>query len=74
MQKSISFYQLKNIENWQLLTPIKEKTFGVNSLNRLIHKTYRSNFIRAIKEAENHSFNDSKNYKKILQTNRCSRK
>lgn len=30
-----------SVESWQILSPVREKKFGVRSLNRLIHKTYR---------------------------------
>lgn len=35
----------KNIENWQILSPIRDKVFGVTMLNRSIHKTFKTEII-----------------------------
>ena len=35
----------KNIENWQILSPIRDKVFGVKMLNRNIHKTFKEDII-----------------------------
>ena len=32
---------VEKVEAWQILSPVREKGFGVRSLNRKIHKTYR---------------------------------
>lgn len=31
----------KKVESWQILSPVREKVFGVKSINRKIHKTFR---------------------------------
>lgn len=33
-------------ENWQILSPIREKSFGVRSLNRKIHKLFRQDKVK----------------------------
>lgn len=34
---------VNNIEDWQILSPIREKQFGIKAINRKIHKLFRSN-------------------------------
>jgi ATP-dependent exoDNAse (exonuclease V) alpha subunit len=36
---------VNKIEDWQILSPVKEKTFGVRSINRTIHKQFRSSTV-----------------------------
>ncbi|ROL61885.1 RNA helicase [Bacteroidetes/Chlorobi group bacterium ChocPot_Mid] len=35
----------EKIENWQILTPVRERLWGTKSLNRHIHKTFKSDTI-----------------------------
>ncbi len=35
----------QNIENWQILSPIRDKIFGVTMLNRSIHKAFKQEII-----------------------------
>ena len=32
---------MKKIEEWQILSPVKRKEFGVEAINNRIHKTFR---------------------------------
>lgn len=32
---------VKEIENWQVLSPVRERSFGVRNINRWFHKTFR---------------------------------
>jgi ATP-dependent exoDNAse (exonuclease V) alpha subunit len=36
---------VNGIECWQVLSPVREKTFGVKAINRKIHKSFRQNTI-----------------------------
>ena len=36
---------VKNVEDWQILSPVREKIFGVKAINRKIHKLFRENKI-----------------------------
>ena len=38
---------VKNIENWQILSPIRGREIGVHAINRLIHKLYRTRQINS---------------------------
>ena len=35
----------KNVENWQILAPVRNMPQGVVSINKLIHEKYRANYI-----------------------------
>ncbi len=37
---------VNKVESWQILSPLREKTFGVRSLNRKIHKLFRQENVR----------------------------
>lgn len=37
---------VESIENWQILSPVKEKTFGVRAINRRIHQLFRKNTVK----------------------------
>lgn len=37
---------VKAVESWQILSPIREKVFGVKSINRKIHKLFREDKVR----------------------------
>jgi len=39
-------YAVQKVEAWQILSPIREKVFGVKSLNRTIHKFFRSGVVK----------------------------
>lgn len=38
---------IKKIESWQILSPVRERVFGVNFINRYIHKLFRRNILDA---------------------------
>lgn len=44
-QRAVDF-----VENWQILSPVKEKTFGVRALNRKIHKSFKSYILEESKK------------------------
>lgn len=37
---------VEKVEAWQILSPVKEKIFGVKSINRKIHKLFRSDRVK----------------------------
>jgi hypothetical protein len=37
---------VKSAENWQILSPIREKVFGVRAINRKIHKLFREDKVK----------------------------
>lgn len=43
---------VKSIEDWQILTPVREKPFGVRAINRKIHKLFRQEQIDFINSAK----------------------
>ena len=38
------------IENWQVLSPVRQRPHGVQQINRLIHRQFRSHFIQSAQE------------------------
>ncbi|HOS88855.1 MAG TPA: AAA family ATPase [bacterium] len=36
---------VNKIDNWQILTPVREKIFGVKAINRKIHKLFRTKLV-----------------------------
>lgn len=65
--EKLHFLNANKVDNWQILSPIKEKAFGVNNLNRVIHKAYRSNFINKIRKAHDYFSYDSELVKKYAK-------
>ena len=56
--KNTTYFNLgaaKSIENWQILSPIKNPIFGCNTINHWIHKQFRSSTVE----------NSSKIYRKL---------
>ncbi|PWD98787.1 ATP-dependent DNA helicase [Marinilabilia rubra] len=52
---------VNKIESWQILSPIKEKLFGVKAINRKIHKLFRVKKVEyAIKGAKKSFYKDGK--------------
>ena len=43
----------KNAENWQILSPVRNRTHGVGEINRMIHQKYKGNYIRKCKSKYN---------------------
>lgn len=40
----------KNVERWQVLSPVRRHSFGVKDINRLIHRQFRSETIKKARE------------------------
>jgi len=40
----------KKVEDWQVLSPVRGKSFGVTQLNRLIHETFRKDLVKFARE------------------------
>src|SRR5690606_7289309 len=55
------------IEDWQLLSPIKEKQFGVRALNRKIHQTFKKTILESARNGKKylHKNGYEKIYRKI---------
>lgn len=47
---------VEKVENWQILSPIRDKTFGVRALNRKIHKSFRKDTVNHALYDENNKF------------------
>lgn len=43
----------KHIDDWQILSPVRNMPFGVNNLNRLIHRKYRESYLELAKRTWN---------------------
>ena len=44
----------KMAENWQILSPVKNKMHGVSEVNRMVHKKFKGAFIRSLKSRKNY--------------------
>ncbi len=42
-----------NVENWQILAPVHNMTYGVSNLNHMIQKKYRQEFLELSNQADN---------------------
>ena len=43
----------KKSEDWQILSPVRNRTHGVSEINRMIHQKFKGAYIRSSKSIKN---------------------